>query len=309
MNDILARLAFQFSGLWTPLLYLALLLAAVLVVQRFSARRASRRRRQPERRRSLGARRRAQAESTLDAAEFEAAVGVSPSAYRLRTLVMTGVVVALTAFATGSWALMLLGGCALPYWRRGRARSKVQRARDSSLLNELLPAAEQIAYALGNQMQLGEAIRTVSDSSQPTPLQRSLRRALIATDLETGLREEMDTTNEEILREFFEILADGASMLQTTIVTRKTLDKFVEVNEHRLDAWQRARAKTARARFTRNSMLVLVPLAVGLTASTVGPATMFGSFGGNAVIMLAGLFIALALAVSNRMLNGVMRGF
>jgi hypothetical protein len=292
----------------TPLLLAALVLVLLEVVLLRLGLIAERRRRSPSSRRVSVKTllRSSKADREIDLEEFVAVMRVSPSRYMLITLGWSGLAALVCMFYLGSWGLAIATSMSLLMWRQGRSRGKMARAREESLAEELIPTAESIVESLEGGQTLIMAIREQARTMPHTTFERSIRRAAFPSGpLEDVLRGEERRAQQDVVKEFFEIMADGATTVRDTHLTTEILETFITLNARRQDAWTRAIQKTSQARGTRTLLLTIVPLIMAASTLQTGPAEMLHSSGGNLIIVIVFGLLLVAVTITNGILNSV----
>lgn len=243
-------------------------------------------------------------ERRLAEEEFLAAVGVHPKEYRRQTTFAAFVAGAVTFIATGSWAMLIAVLIAIPSYRSGRTVALIEKARSRAASEDLVPAARSISALIGDGMSLAEAIGEYTRTTEGTTLQASLRAAVSSPDsLEIGLRAEAVKARFRIVRDFLEIIAEGASASTRGVVTASALERFAEVSARRQAALRTTLNKTSQARLNRRLVLVMIPLSLIITSFQVGFPTFFGTTGGNLLIFTVSTMLGLAILVSDRLIN------
>jgi hypothetical protein len=242
--------------------------------------------------------------------EFFIANGVNPRAYLVRTRILS-IGVALPAYlVTGSWAVALVSFVALMRFRSGRAASRLEKLRAGLLGEEVIPVAQNIAANLTAGMSLTQALGETNRGQNSGGLGTAIRRAMSdPRGLEEGMREEERRSIQETIKEFFEILADGASVARQTAITAETLEKFAEINMRRRTSYQQALRATAQARGTRSLMGLMIPGVMVVSILTAGAEAMLRTTGGNVAILAVALLLNTAFLITNRQISSVMKGF
>ena len=249
-------------------------------------------------------RRNKEVERLLAEEEFVASIGIHPREYRRQTIFATFVTAALVIVATGSWAVVIAVLIAIPAQRSGRTVAIIEKARSRAASEDLVPAARSISALIGDGMSLAEAIGEYTRTTEGTTLQASLRAAIASPDsLEIGLRAEANKARFRIVRDFLEILAEGASASTRGAVTAAGIERFAEVSARRQAALRTTLNKTSQARLNRRLVLVMIPLSLMITSFQVGLSTFFGTFGGNLLIFIVSSMIGMAIIVSDRLIN------
>jgi hypothetical protein len=242
--------------------------------------------------------------------EFKAIVGRPSRQYMNRGLVITGLLTLLIWFLTNSPVLTPTIGLGFFYWWRNRAYGKLEKARNSALDNELLPYARHISRSLERSISLRDALADLIRSDPETPLKRSIRRALSSTrTLEAGLRAEAAFAGQMAIREFFEILAEGATSVQRSSVTHQALDRYIELNTRRRTVFQKALQTTAQARSTRTLLLGIIPIMYTISTLRTGSDLMWHSVGGNVVTLMVVMTLVSAFVFSNFMIKNILKDF
>ena len=249
-------------------------------------------------------------ERARDEEEFRVINHMSSRQYTQRTILITGGVALVIFLFSFSPVFTFFVGAYTYYWYHGRASGRVRKAREASLRDELLPYAHYISRTLERNNNLYEALGDLVRSDPQTPLKTAIRRALASTrTLEAGLRAEEAYAGQKAVREFFEILAEGASSSAKVASTRAALERYHELNLRVRTVYQKALMVTSQARGTRMFLTGLIPFFYAISLVRVGPDLMFHSLGGNIITFFAGGAIAVAYAISNRSINGVLKGF
>jgi hypothetical protein len=261
------------------------------------------------RRISAGFQRNNQAQARFEE-EFRAVIGVSSRSYLSRSLLYGALMAMLLYLLTGSLVLTVGLGLGTAYWRQSRAGGKLTRAASQALDSELIFYARHIGRSLERSASLQESLYDLVRSDPETPLKRSLRRALASTrTLEIGLRAEAEFATQQAVREFFEILAEGATSVQRGAITRAALDRYIDLNTRRRTVFQKALTMTAQARSTRTIMLFTIPVMYMISVLRAGGDVLFHSLGGNIITAFVLLCIFGAIYVSNLVLARALRGF
>lgn len=242
--------------------------------------------------------------------EFFIANGVNPRAYLVRTRIIAIGVALPVYLITGSWAVGVVLFVALMRWRTGRANGRLEKLRAGLLGDEVIPVAQNISANLTAGMSLTQALGETNRGQSTGGLGTALRRAMSdPRGLEEGMREEERRAVQETIKEFFEILADGASVARQTAITAETLEKFAEINMRRRTSYQQALRATAQARGTRSLMGLMIPGVMVISILTTGAEVMLRTMGGNLAIMVVALLLNIAFVVTNRQISSVMKGF
>jgi hypothetical protein len=261
-------------------------------------------------------------EKVREEAEFKLITGRTLKTYQIRALLLGAAAGAGAVFFTFGGdsdniffrfspilAFFAFGG--VYSWYRGRGFGLVKKVRENALKNELLPFAKYINKNLKQQQRLMDILGDLVRSDPETPLKASIKRAMSSTQtLEAGLRQEADYTplNQKAQREFFEILAEGASTSQKSETTQQSLDRYYELNLRRRTVAQRAAQVTSQAKGTRIFFSALIPIFYFMSLGRVGSETMFRSIGGDIITLVGCGAIAVAFFVSSRSINGATKG-
>jgi len=242
--------------------------------------------------------------------EFFIANGTNPRAYMTRTRLLS-ILIALPAYLlTGSWALGIVLFFVMMRFRAGRASTRLDKLRAGLLGDEVIPVAQNIAANLTSGMSLTQALGETNRGQSTGGLGTAIRRAMSdPRGLEEGMREEERRSVQETIKEFFEILSDGASVARQTAITAETLEKFAEINMRRRTSYQQALRATAQARGTRSLMGLMIPGVMVISILTAGADVMLRTLGGNLAIMIVALLLNTAFLITNRQINSVMKGF
>ena len=254
---------------------------------------------------------RSEARKKANEEEFEAVMKMPYRMYFYRTLGYIAGSAAFCHFILGSWGTALLIGFGLFFVRAQAGRVKVEKARNESIANELLPDAIDISNAMMQGLSLPESVAAlVRGVDDPSPFKRSLRRALAsANGVEAGMRVEQELAHNDIAREFFEILADGASTTRRKSTTAEILIQFHDANSRRQQAFGKALTYTAQARGARNMMLALIPATLFISGLRMGLDQLFQTQGGNIAILLVGGLLLCAFIFTNGVINGSLKDF
>jgi hypothetical protein len=195
-------------------------------------------------------------------------------------------------------------------FRSGRASGRIDKLRAGLLGEEVVPLAQSIAANLNSGMSLTQALSETSRGQGAGGLGTSIRRAMSdPRGLEEGMREEERRSVQETIKEFFEILSDGASVARQTAITAETLEKFAEINMRRRTSYQQALRATAQARGTRTLMGLMIPGVMAISILTAGSDVMLRTTGGNMAILIVALLLNTAFLITDRQIGGVMKGF
>jgi hypothetical protein len=249
-------------------------------------------------------------EKARDEEEFRVVNGMSTRRHSQRTMLIAGGVALLTFVFSSSIVVTVFAGVYAYAWYHGRASARVRKAREKSLRDELLPFAHYISRALERNGNMYEALGDLVRSDPATPLKAAIRRALASTrTLEAGLRAEEAYAGQKAVREFFEILSEGASANAKVATTRAALERYYELNLRVRTVYQKALQATSQARSTRIFMTGLIPFFYLISLVRTGPDLMFHSLGGNIITFCAFAAISIAFLLSNRSINGVLKGF
>jgi hypothetical protein len=242
--------------------------------------------------------------------EFFIANGTNPRAYILRTRLIALTTSLALFLIIGSWAVSLVVFFALFRFRSGRAESRLEKLRAGLLGEEVIPVAQNISANLTAGMSLTQALGETTRGQGSGGLATAIRRAMSDTrGLEEGMRAEERRAVQETIKEFFEILADGASVARQTAITAETLDKFAEINMRRRTSYQQALRATAQARGTRSLMGLMIPGVMVISILTAGADTMLRTFGGNISVIIVAALLNTAFLITNRQISSVMKGF
>jgi len=261
-------------------------------------------------------------EKMREEAEFKLITGKSIKTYQTRALLLGAAAGAATILFTYggdsdsiffrfSPILTLFAFGGTYFWYRGHGFGLVKKVQANALRNELLPFAKYINKQLKLQQRLMDILGELVRSEPETPLKASLKRAMSSTKtLAAGLRQEADYTplNQKAQREFFEILAEGASTSQKSETTQQSLDRYYELNLRRRTVAQRAAQVTSQAKGTRIFFSALIPLFYFMSLGRSGADLMFRSLGGDIITLVGCGAIAVAFLVSNRSINGATKG-
>jgi len=315
----LGTFAFAYSGMLTILIGLGITLTLSYFYIAYTSATASHRRIEranpltigTPKRKSIFSRMARSAEATnRDEEEFMAIMKMSSQQYGRRTIMITAVTAIFIFIGSQSFVLTIFVALYTAYWYHGRGAGKVRSAREDSFRTELLPYARYISRTLRHQSSIHEALSDLVRSDPETPLKASLKRALSSTrTLEAGLRQEAEFANQRAVKEFLQILAEGASSTQKTSTTQGALDRFFELNLRARTVYQRALQVTAQARGTRMFLTGLIPFFYVVSLLRVGPDLLFHTTGGDVITFIACGSIAIAYLISNRFINNVLKGF
>jgi hypothetical protein len=278
-------------------------LIAIFLVIRWFPERRRRRRREDER-----ARQSRLLAKTIDEAEFQAAVGTSKRRYTRRSYLIGGAIGAILFGFLQSPAVGLVAAIITIRVLNGRAKSKLDRYRARVITEEVMPTASSIAGGLASGMSLAQAISDVVRGQGDTAMASSIRRAF--TDprgLEEGLRAEIERAHHDVVREFFEILADGASGARNTAATAATLETFVDLNQRRRSEFQLVQRATAQAKGSRTIIAGIIPFILAGSIAVGGSDTMLHTMGGNAVILAVFGLLGLAIGLTNMIIDRAAR--
>lgn len=242
--------------------------------------------------------------------EFFIANGTNPRAYLNRTRLIAIAITLPAYLLTGSWAVALVLFYVTLRFRGGRAATRIEKLRAGLLGDEVIPVAQNIAANLTAGMSLTQALGETNRGQGAGGLAAAIKRAMSdSRGLEEGMREEERRSVQETIKEFFEILADGASVARQTAATAETLEKFAEINMRRRTSYQQALRATAQARGTRSLMGLMIPGVMVISILTAGADTMLRTVGGNATILFVAMLLNAAFIITNRQINSVMKGF
>lgn len=242
--------------------------------------------------------------------EFFIANDSNPRAYAVRTRTIAIVATLIVALITGSWAVSLVVFFVIMRFRSGRASGRIDKLRAGLLGEEVVPLAQSIAANLNSGMSLTQALSETSRGQGAGGLGTSIRRAMSdPRGLEEGMHEEERRSVQETIKEFFEILSDGASVARQTAITAETLEKFAEINMRRRTSYQQALRATAQARGTRTLMGLMIPGVMAISILTAGSDVMLRTTGGNMAILIVALLLNTAFLITDRQIGGVMKGF
>ena len=249
-------------------------------------------------------------EKARDEEEFRIVNGMSSRKYGQRTALITGGATLLAYLFSSSIAVTFFVGIYTYSWYHGRGSARVRKAREKSLRDELLPFAHYISRGMERNGNMSEALGDLVRTDPPTPLKSALKRALASTQtLEAGLRAEEAYAGQKAVREFFEILAEGASANAKVATTRAALERYYELNLRVRTIYQKALTITSQARNTRTFMTGLIPFFYVISLVQAGPNLLFHTMGGNIITFAAFGTITVAYLFSNRSINGVLKGF
>lgn len=254
---------------------------------------------------------RSRARKRVNEEEFEAIMKMPYRIYFYQTLGTMAIGAAVSYFLLGSWGAALLWSFGAFFWRAQGSRVKVDKARNESIANELMPDAIDISNAMLQGMSLPESVAAlVRGIESPSSFKRSLRRALAsANGAEAGLRVEQELAYNDIAREFFEILADGASTTRRKSTTADILIQFHDANSRRQQSFGKALTYTAQARGARNMMLALIPATLFISGLRMGLDVLFHTYGGNITILIIGGLLLCAFILTNGVINGALKEF
>lgn len=296
-----------FCGLIVFLLALYLLAPRMMFLERIGRKRRSEQRRTKEKQRASIERNKA-----ILAEEFVEAVGMPKGRYYRLALMIALIIAALSFAVFQSLALSLLGAFSFYRFRTGQAMGRLSRLRAGLLADEVLPMSRGISQSLATGQSLSQSLTeaTRGDRGKVSPLKAAVRRALAdARGLEEGLREEETRANQDLIKEFFEILADGATVARNQAATAETLEKFAEINQRQKTQYQLALRVTGQARGTRTMLVAIIPFVMAGSVLVSGPELMLHSTGGQVVIVLVFMMIQFATGLTNRIISGVIKGF
>jgi hypothetical protein len=219
---------------------------------------------------------------------------IGPSQYLLRSIAYAAIAAAVIFFVSGSWGFATYALVGIPFMRDGGARGKVQRSREDSFSNEMLPFAQQIQDNLTAQIPYSAALKSLSQMPENTPMLRAMRRAVSSSGgLADGLRFEMNRFKGGVAREYWEILAEGANM--DPLVVAKTLAAFIDMSQRRRDAWREAVRGAIEARDDRRMIMVLGPAMLILNVVFSGGHTLLHTTPGNIMILVEGALLVFAM--------------
>ena len=316
---LLGSFAFSFSGLLTLLIGLGMVLTLLFFYIAYASATTSHRRTErvnplttgaPKRKSLFSRVARSAEETSRDEEEFIVIMKMTSQQYGRRTIFITAGAAAFAFVWSQSFVLTIFVALYTAYWYHGRGAGKVRSAREDSFRTELLPYARYISRTLRHQSNIHEALSDLIRSDPETPLKASLKRALSSTrTLEAGLRQEAEFANQRAVKEFLQILAEGASSTQKTSTTQGALDRFFELNLRARTVYQRALQVTAQARGTRMFLTGLIPFFYVVSLLRVGPDLLFHTTGGDIITFIACGSIAIAYLISNRFINNVLKGF
>lgn len=242
--------------------------------------------------------------------EFKAIVGQPSRDYLTRGALIAAGLFALMWILTNSPVLTPSIGLGFFWWWRGRAYGKLEKARNNALDNELLPYARHVSRALERSIALRDALADLIRTEPETTLKRSIRRAISSTrTLEAGLRAEAAFTNQMSIREFFEILAEGAASVQRSAVIHQALDRYIELNTRRRTVFQKALQTTAQARSTRTMLLAIIPIMYMISTLRTGSDLMWHSIGGNVVTLMVIMTLVAAFILSDLLISNILKDF
>lgn len=246
----------------------------------------------------------------IDREDFIVTMNQTPEAYARVTRVIQLIIVVVGMLLIGAWGATIALLIVATYVRREIPNGRIEKRRNRLLADEVIPTAQAIAGSLSAGMSLSQAMSDVSRAAQPTALQSALRRALSdSRGLEEGLKTEEQRARQDTAREFFEVLADGASVARQTAATAETLDKFAELSMQRRTAFQAAQRATSQARNTRSVLTIMVPGVYVLGLTLGGGDALLKTFLGNVITLLILGFVFLAYSVTNSIIRGVTKGF
>ena len=115
--------------------------------------------------------------------------------------------------------------------------------------------------------------------------------------------------NQDTVREFFEILADGASAARQTAMTSETLDKFSDISMQRRTAYQSAIRATGQARNTRMVLTIMVPGMLAMSVLLGSFDAMFHTTIGNVLLLVILGLLMMAYQITNMLIDSVVKGF
>ena len=245
-----------------------------------------------------------------DTEEFVAVVGTTRLFYLIRTVMISGAAALVLYLMTGSfvpafWAAYFTGN-----YLHGRVAGKLTAARNAALDHELLRYAPHISSMLGSGMPLGQSLASIARSDPETPVKRSIKRALApGRYLPAALTEEAEAAHQEAIRDFFDLLAEGASSTQREGTAKAALLRYTELNLKKRTGFRRTLGLTAQIRGTRNFLLLLIPAMYTVTLLNVGPELMFKTTVGEVLTFIIFGSIALAIYLSNFVIRLSMKGF
>lgn len=317
MTMLLGQLAYNYSGLIPILVTFCLAMAALILyiaqIGRTSAWAKAKGRDRPTgalaKRISSGLSAKPELRERAEE-EFRAIIGQPSRSYRYRGLAISVIILLLVWLLTNSPVLTVALSLGFFAWYRGRASNKIGKARNGALDNELIPYAKHISRSLERSITLRDSLADLIRSDPDTSLKRSIRRALSSTrTLEAGLRAEAAFTDQTAVREFFEILAEGATSVQRSGVTHQALDRYIDLNNRRRTVFLKALQTTAQARSTRTLLLGIIPVMYIISTLRSGTDLMWHSVGGNVVTFLVIMTLAAAFLFSNIMISGIIKDF
>ena len=232
--------------------------------------------------------------SDVEREEFTSTMRIGPGQYLVRSLAYAFAAAAIIMFFAGSWGFAAYALVGIPFFRDGTAHNRIQRAREESFSNEMLPLAQQIQDNLATQIPFSAALASLSKMQEDTPMIRAIRRAVSSPGgLAEGLRFEMNRFKGGVAREYWEILAEGVSMDPNLV--QKTLAAFIDMSQRRRDAWREAVRGAIEARDDRKMIMVLGPGMLVLNVVFSGGYALLHTTPGNILVLAEGALLVLAM--------------
>lgn len=308
--DFLGAQGFIFCALLAVLLTLYLLAPRMVFLER--AERVDRKRRGEQGRNRETQRASLERNKVIAAQEFVDATGVTRGRYLRLAFLIAFAIAALSFAVFQSPILSFLAAVSFFSFRTAQAAGRMQRLRAGLLTNEVLPMSRAISQSLATGQSLPQALAeaTRGERGETSLLKTAVRRALAdARGLEEGLRDEESRDIQDPIKEFFEILADGASVARSQATTAETLEKFAEINQRQKAQYQLALRATGQARGTRTMLVAIPPLVMAGSLLVSGPDLMLHTVGGQIIIGMVFVMVWLATSLSNRIISSVTKGF
>ena len=226
--------------------------------------------------------------------EFTSTMRMSPDKYLLRSLAYAGAVAAIIMAITGSWGFAAYALVGIPLMRSGSAHNKIQRSREESFSNEMLPLAQQIQDNLATQIPFSAVLAALSKMQEDTPMNRAIRRAVSSPGgLAEGLHFEMNRFKGGVEREYWELLAEGVSMDPS--IVQKTLTAFIDMSQRRQLARREAIRGAIAARADRKMIMVLGPGMLVLNVVFSGGSALLHTTPGNILTLVEGALLLAAM--------------
>ena len=305
--NFLAAQGFIFCALLAVLLALYLLVPRMVFLERVEGVGRKRRGEQREAQRASIER-----NKVIAAQEFVDATGVTRGRY-LRLAFLIAFAIAAFSFAVfQSPMLSFLAALSFFSFRTAQAAGRMQRLRAGLLTDEVLPMSRAISQSLATGQSLAQALAEAArgDRGETSLLKTAVRRALAdVRGLEEGLRDEESRDIQAPIKEFFEILADGASVARNQATTAETLEKFAEINQRQKAQYQLALRATGQARGTRTMLVAIIPFVMAGAILVSGPDLMLHTVGGQIIIGMVFVMVLLATGLTNRIISSVAKGF